>query len=101
MSDDNRGLERTLMGTDDAMVWAEEFCRIFDGKTITADEGDEGVGPGSMVAWFANAMQVAIDMYERRKLRTKEPNQATEHVPDTAREAFVTGVEDGREISEA
>ena len=64
--------DHTLMGTDDAMVWAEEFCRIFNGKIVMADEFNPGqnspVDPGTMVGWFANAMQVAVNLYEVRRV---------------------------------
>ena len=52
--------EQGLMGTTDAMVWAEEFCRIFDGSTVMR-EGPDGrriVNEGTMVAWLANAIEV-------------------------------------------
>lgn len=47
---------RGLMATRDAMVWAEEFCRIFKGKVVGGEDGvvDEGL----MVGWFANAFAV-------------------------------------------
>ena len=80
--------EYTLLGTDDAMIWAEEFCRIFKGWTITDEQQDvQGIiDPGAMVAWFANAMQTAVNMYERQKLQAKEEQQ----------EAFLEGFEEGR-----
>ena len=96
-------VERTkgLMGTDDAMVWGEEFCRIFAGATI--GEPQEGVNynsahrfvdVGTMVGWFANAMAVALDIDKARRRRLKEGYLAAgEPVP----EAFVEGFEDGRE----
>ena len=34
--------DHTLMSTDDAMIWAEEFCRIFNGKMIMATAGCRG-----------------------------------------------------------
>jgi hypothetical protein len=53
----------TLLETTDAMVWAEEFCRIFDGYDIRKEELEGRttpcVDPGTMVGWFANAMAVA------------------------------------------
>jgi hypothetical protein len=81
MNDDNHALERTLLGTDDAMIWAQEFCRIFDGKMIAAEEADDtarvpAVDPGTMVGWFANAMQTAVNVYERRALSAKEVEEA-------------------------
>lgn len=59
--------DHTLMSTTNAMVWAEEFCRIFDSYVIVnapgfqspLDDGPSEVDPGTMVGWFANAMAVA------------------------------------------
>lgn len=40
------------------MVWAQEFCRIFEGFTVTQeDQGQQVVDPGLMVGWFANAIE--------------------------------------------
>lgn len=44
-----------LINTTDAMVWADEFVRIFSGQVIS-DE-NEAVNVGLMVAWFANAIE--------------------------------------------
>jgi hypothetical protein len=65
--------DNTLLNTDDAMLWAEEFCRIFKGWTITDVPQDAHgiVDQGGMVTWFAGAMQTAVNMYERRKLHEK------------------------------
>jgi len=50
----------TLNDTTDATVWAEEFCRIFDGWIVRqhtwADHENE-INDGTMVAWFANAIE--------------------------------------------
>jgi len=73
-----RKTEHTLLATDDAMVWAEEFCRIFHGRVVTMTEDDGGVDAGLMVAWFANAMQVGINLYERKKLHEKGELTETE-----------------------
>lgn len=62
MSDTNRG----LMATRDAMIWAQEFCRIFKGKVVTEEES-EGIDPGLMVGWFANAMAVQ-EQFDRAHL---------------------------------
>src|SRR5580765_1394715 len=59
----------TLIDTDDAMIWAEEFCRIFDGHTIVAKPTNlpQGtVDAGNMVSWFANAMQTAVRQSQNR-----------------------------------
>jgi hypothetical protein len=45
------------MDSGDAMVWAEEFCRIFKGYTITDSATMTlDIDEGNMVGWFANAM---------------------------------------------
>ena len=50
-----------LLSTTDAMVWAQEFCGLFDvtHTGCSPAEGDDSVG--LMVGWFANAMCVAKD----------------------------------------
>ena len=59
-----RRREHTLLGTTDAMIWAEEFCRIFDSKVIMPQglaqvRGvTDAVDEGTMVGWFANAIEV-------------------------------------------
>jgi hypothetical protein len=54
----------TLLDTDDAMVWAEEFVRIFTGKVVGPDwDLDEGL----MVGWFANAMAVGEHFHRDRQ----------------------------------
>jgi hypothetical protein len=76
-----RPAEHTLLSTDDAMVWAEEFCRIFDGWIVrqhTWADHDHEINAGGMVTWFANAMQVAVNQYERRKLHEKGELTETE-----------------------
>ena len=86
--------QHTLMGTDDAMVWAEEFCRIFDGKEVSTHEFADGtvvVDPGLMVGWFANAMQVAIDLHAGREAARQPnvaPQRSIEHPEDWDDEQF-------------
>lgn len=51
----------TLLDSTDAMVWAEEFCRIF--MVAPKDGYPDGESAhdwqrGLMVSWFANAMAV-------------------------------------------
>lgn len=55
--------EHTLLATDDAQVWAAEFCRIFTGKVVNGDTVDEGL----MVGWFANAIETGRSMGQERK----------------------------------
>jgi hypothetical protein len=58
-----RRLEHTLLGTTDAQVWSEEFCRIFGGATIVQDSAANPsfsgtqVDEGTMTTWFANAIE--------------------------------------------
>lgn len=49
-----------LLMTTDMMVWAQEFCRIFDGFEIVAEGADQDrtVNEGGMVAWLANAFEL-------------------------------------------
>jgi len=68
----NDPVTNMLHNTDDPSVWAEEFCRLFHGKIVTILESREEVDPGLMIGWFANAMMVAINHYERRKLHAKD-----------------------------
>jgi len=71
MDEETSKLQHTLLGTMDAMVWAEEFCRIFDGVEVSTVEFGDGtpvVDPGLMVGWFANAMQVAININRTHEL---------------------------------
>ena len=60
--------DHTLLGTTNAMVWAEEFCRIFNGKMIMSTDGmpddpQDGrfsahyIDEGTMVGWFASAIE--------------------------------------------
>ena len=82
--------DHTLLSTDDPEIWAEEFCRIFSGKMIAADEMNDTahgpVTPSTMVGWFASAMVTAINLYERKKLVAKEQQQ----------ESFLEGFSEGR-----
>jgi hypothetical protein len=48
--------EHTLLSTTDATMWAEEFVRIFRGRTIGSDT-TESVDESTMVAWFAPAIE--------------------------------------------
>lgn len=47
----------------DAQIWAEEFCRILDGKTIrsTASDDDDDINVGTMIGWFANSIMAGYD----------------------------------------
>lgn len=51
-----------LLATTDAMIWAGEFCRIFDGFQIIPGEREyidaQVVNEGTMVGWFAAAIEL-------------------------------------------
>jgi hypothetical protein len=49
-------LQERLYATTDAMVWADEFCKQFEGHWIRHSGSDDpaAVDPGTMVGWFAN-----------------------------------------------
>lgn len=55
----------------DAMEWASQFCRIFDGAEVTDGEGR--VDKGLMVGWFANAMAAAEREARRAVLVVDKP----------------------------
>jgi hypothetical protein len=56
--------EKTLLGTTDANIWAQEFVRIFGGAVIVQDSAANPnfsgiqVDEGTMITWFANALEV-------------------------------------------
>jgi hypothetical protein len=49
-------------------VWAQEFCRIFNGHTIVPQERQAEfemtpiVDEGTMIGWFGNAMATALNL---------------------------------------
>ena len=95
--------EHTLMSTTDAMVWAEEFCRIFDGGTVVSGDLREAkyatakspfVDEGTMVGWFANAMGVGEMFYRQRLAVTAQRNEdgTIEIVGDLPSEVIISDV---------
>jgi hypothetical protein len=96
--------QRDLLSTDDPMVWAEEFVRIFRGAVVGSPEGNVAssrvyIDAGAMVVWFANAMQVALDIKAQQD--EIDSNVAPiGQVPEAHREAFIEGFEDGRQPSD-
>lgn len=54
-----------LSETDDADIWASEFCRVYP----QADYG-------SMIGWFANAMQAACTIGDERNAKLREKHEA-------------------------
>jgi hypothetical protein len=66
-------LTQRLHSTTDGMVWATEFCKLFD---VTHRETGEPVDEGTMVGWFANAIE--IGRYAgQRGVRDEEPDEET------------------------
>jgi hypothetical protein len=51
-------MSNELLGTTDALAWAQEFMRKFGDRKEDIDEG-------LMLAWFANAMVTAVDEWRR------------------------------------
>lgn len=49
--------ENTLLSTTDASVWTQEFCRIFQGRSIGGPVVTGDVDEGTMMTWFANAIE--------------------------------------------
>lgn len=47
-------IEKELLATTDASVWAARFVEIFHGSAVGTIALDEG----TMIAWFANAIEV-------------------------------------------
>ena len=107
----SEGLERAakdLSNTDDAMVWAAEFARIFQGHMIMPQaqmaefaqreryEMSPVVDEGVIAGWFANAMAAALAVQQTRD--EVAANEApVGMVPEAQREAFVQGAEEGRQ----
>lgn len=74
MDEQRRPVEHTLLSTTDAMVWAEEFCRIFNGFRIMGGRvpgpggdplPDNTIDEGAMVGWFANAIETGVNQGRR------------------------------------
>lgn len=75
-----------LTDTTDALVWATEFCRIFNGHTIIGEDyaaggggvPDRNVDVGGMLAWFASAIETGRSQ-GRRELC---PHKFSQLAPD-------------------
>jgi hypothetical protein len=61
--------EEKLRSTTDVTVWAEEFCKFFDGWTVIqqGDDRTETVNEGTMIGWFANYAQTCNDFMQSKK----------------------------------
>jgi hypothetical protein len=66
-SEESYELTAKLYATTDAMVWAKEFCTLFDGRTISATD-DSQIDPGTMVGWFANYWGVITQEFANRPI---------------------------------
>lgn len=73
MSDE---LTRKLHATDDAMVWAIEWCKVAE---RLSDEGQPIIDEGWMVGWFANAIEVAKRI-DRERHPERKPAQDIDYV---------------------
>jgi hypothetical protein len=92
------------------MHWAEEFCRIFQGKTIGGPIVRGDVDQGTMVAWFANAIETgrdaganwALDAGTTGDLTVEEAEEIEDDDDDdpepdpTLEEKFKEGFDEGR-----
>ena len=65
-------MERRLHSSNEPEVWAEEFCKLFDNYVVSEAPTNlaQSLDPGTMVGWFANAMETAA-FFDR----TKRPYQ--------------------------
>jgi hypothetical protein len=97
MSEQLPSVKRGLLNSDDPELWASEFVRIFSGKMImVSDQHDGGaVDEATLTDWFKRAMATAREIDER-KARVEEQVTPLGAVPETVREAFVEGAEEGR-----
>jgi hypothetical protein len=105
MADEIDEVGKRLINTTDAVVWAEEFCRIFDGKFVNTD-----VGQDVMLTWFANAIETGRNA-GRKELCPHEFHQLGDDLwactdcgtvtsdapPMTNEEAFLEGFQEGRD----
>ena len=109
MSEARPPAEHTLLGTLDAMVWAEEFCRIFNFRTIRGDgaAGGGDVDPGTMVAWFANAIELGKSAGRKETCPHEDMIRLADDLMScrtcgsvfeepTLEESFVEGFQEGR-----
>lgn len=93
-------IERTkgLLSTDDPEVWSQEFCRIFAGKLIRADDVEGAlneIGPSTLVDWFANCIETVKRLGEQRD-EIASNVAPIGMVPEAQRESFIEGFSDGR-----
>lgn len=89
------------------MIWAEEFCRIFQGKTIAGPIVRGDVTEGNMASWFANAMATALTLANEEAEEAEElDDDDDDPVPfdqddepeeePTLEEKFKEGFDEGR-----
>lgn len=83
---------RRLSETNDVAVWADAFCRQFNGSQITALPTNlvGPVDPGTMIAWFANLVMADRTVLQRA---------SCEHVPFTVTEELSVCRECGADTS--
>lgn len=57
--------EHKLYSTSDAMVWAEEWCKVAR-EIVAANDGRQLIDRGWMISWFANAIETAKMIESKR-----------------------------------
>lgn len=103
--------EHTLLATTDASVWAEEFCRIFQGKTIAGPIAQGDVDHGAMIAWFANALETGRNQGRKELCPHTHVSALADDLsccmdcgtlfePKTLEESFKEGFDEGRDESD-
>lgn len=81
----------------DAMKWAEAFCEQYNTSEIYSNDffadGAGGVGPGTMLAWFAN-YRGALEIHAQREKGADPESESffnIERVRNTTRIAKING----------
>lgn len=59
-------LSLKLLASDDAWLWAHEFCKMFQVTRHGATPGEDPDEVGLMIGWFANAMYVAENKAKKK-----------------------------------
>jgi len=62
-------IEQKLIGNLDALVWSQEFVRLFENHVVGVNEK---VDEGLMLSWFANAIMTGFDESQRRGVAIKK-----------------------------
>ena len=77
-------MQAEMLGTTDAMVWATRFVETFGGETVNVEgsQYDGGIDFGTLLGWFANAIEVGRSAGARPKGATdpEEPEPPYEPI---------------------